>query len=222
MERLPDQEISGSQMSFIGKVLATFSHELKNHLAVIKEYTGLIHDLFEMKKPGGNMSEQCLQSLRSINGQIDKTLSLILYFNRFSHRMDAPVSSFDVNAAIEELLILIHRLANQRRVKLEPEFDREIPEVHANPLLVQFLLFCLIEELLLRLEGGGTIRVGTNRTGGNLVVRLATQGKLGPPSVGQRVCGEEGFGLALGTLGATVDRSGENSVITMTMPVKSS
>ena len=45
-----DEQITTSQLNFIGKVLCVFSHEINNQLAVVKESVGLIGDLIELGK----------------------------------------------------------------------------------------------------------------------------------------------------------------------------
>ena len=40
------------QLAFIGKLMASLSHENKNHLAIIKESCGLIEDLLMIEEPG--------------------------------------------------------------------------------------------------------------------------------------------------------------------------
>ncbi|MDP2156751.1 MAG: hypothetical protein Q8K68_03465, partial [Nitrospirota bacterium] len=132
--------------AFLGKVFATFSHEVKNHLAIIKEYSGLVHDLIEIGKvPNKDDNGQYLAALRSIHQQIDKSTSVITFFNKFCHRMDTPASSFRIQDALQELLVLIHRLAHQKRVSFETETATAIPEVVNNPSMVQMVLFCMFE-----------------------------------------------------------------------------
>ena len=38
------------QLAYLGKLMAGLSHELKNHLAIIKESNGLIEDLLSLEE----------------------------------------------------------------------------------------------------------------------------------------------------------------------------
>lgn len=139
------QSENETRFAFIGKVLATFTHELKNHLAIIKEYNGLIYDLIELGKSPEKDPEQYLSTVKSISAQIDRTLSLISYLNRFSHRMDHAFSTFNVNDALEELFILIHRLTNQKKIMIQSDFQRDLPQVCNDPFRLQLAVFGVIE-----------------------------------------------------------------------------
>jgi len=44
------EDIQSLQLSFIAKILSTYTHEMKNHLAIIKESSGLMQDMFEFGK----------------------------------------------------------------------------------------------------------------------------------------------------------------------------
>ncbi len=166
-----------SQLSFVGKVLAIFSHELKNRLAVINESAGLAMDIIEIGKSSNKKdSEQYIKPLRLIISQMEKTLVLINYFNRFSHRMDSPASAFNVNDAMEELIELINRVLNQRRISLEKNFQRDIPSIYSDPARLQFLIFCIIEDKIKRLAENSSIILKTASSNNMITVSIISKG----------------------------------------------
>ncbi len=186
MEIEKAQELMALRFSFIGKILATFSHELKNHLAVIKEHNGLIYDLIELGKlPVKNdYSDQYISSLRSVNNQIEKTLALIRYFNRFSHRMDFPLSTFSISEVIEELLALMNRLANQRKIKLESDPQGNMPQINSDPSGLQFVIFSIITDLMLRLAENSSIKIRTFLDNSSAVIQIVPKGNISEPDEG--------------------------------------
>ncbi len=200
-----DHDLREAQLRFIGKILATLSHELKNHLAIIKEYSGLIQDLVEAEKmPAAGSADQYVNSVHSIHRQIDKTLELLRFFNRFSHRMDTSQSVYGVNETVEELLALIYRLANQKKILLETDFHKALPQVTGNPALLQFSLFCLIEEFMSRLEKSGSLVLRTGLAGDAITITLSRSGDA--PKWCREAPGVHGRGLSRG---APVPRSRE-------------
>jgi nitrogen-specific signal transduction histidine kinase len=162
VEERSERSLSETQFAFIGKVLATFSHEIKNHLAIIKEYSGLIYDLIELRKSPEKDPEQYISTVKSINAQIDRTLSLISYLNRFSHRMDHQFSTFNINDTLEELFILLHRLINQKKVIIQSDFQEDLPPVCSDPFRLQLVVFGIIEGFLGRTGNEGIITAKTS------------------------------------------------------------
>jgi len=62
------------QLAMIGRLLAGFSHELKNHLAIIKESNGLIGDLLSM----GRVENPALQTkLEKVTETINRRTLMI-------------------------------------------------------------------------------------------------------------------------------------------------
>lgn len=206
-----NNELNNKYRSFIGKVLATFSHELKNHLAIIKEYSGLMHDLIEIGKiPNKDDNGQYIKSIRSIHQQIERSTGFITFFNRFCHRMDNPISSFNIQEALQELITLIQRLANQKRIVFKIECPPEAPVITNNPSLVQMIFFCMFESAAERLPDGGTITWRISSTGDTVSVIAEPSGiseyTTTPPL---RICTEETAHEAAQFLGGVLTTTGE-------------
>lgn len=218
-----DHELREAQLRFIGKILATLSHELKNHLAIIKEYSGLIQDLAEAEKPPtAGSAGQYVSSARSIHLQIDKTLVLLRAFSRFSHRMDASQSAYSVNEAVEELLALIHRLANHKRVLLETDFRDDLPQVTGDPALLQFSLFRQIETAMNRLAKGGALVLKTGPARDAVTITIVARGVSGDDAERHREYADEAVHEALRLIGGESSRTATGEETTLTIPLASS
>lgn len=216
-----DHDLREAQLRFIGKILATLSHELKNHLAIIKEYSGLIQDLAEAQKlPTEGLADQYVSSAHSIHRQIDKTLELLRFFNRFSHRMDTSQSVYGANEAVEELLALIYRLANQKKIRIETDFHKALPQVTGNPALLQYSLFCLIEAAMGRIEQSGSLVLRTGLIRDAITITLSVQGTLRIGVEKHPVCTDEAYCEALRCLGAE-SSSTPGGEVTLTVPLAS-
>jgi nitrogen-specific signal transduction histidine kinase len=166
------------QMNFIGRILAGFTHEIKNYIAIIKESAGLMGDMIKAGKWGKNESRQYLEIIASVEEQIERSLDLFRYLNRFAHKMDTPHVSFNVNEGMEELLALMNRFANQRKIRLETDFQKDLPSVQSDPAMLQFLVFCFVREKLDRLDKNSRIAVKTARADGAVTITIIPQGSL--------------------------------------------
>lgn len=165
-------------MRFIGKIIASFTHEIKNHIAIVKESAGLMQDMITMGKAFQNDSNQYLEIIRSIEEQVDKTNSLFQYLNRFAHRMDNNVSSFNVNEILEELIALLSRYANQKKIRLEKDFLNDIPSIISSPSLLQLLLFHLLDERMENLDKNSRLIIKTATTNDAIEIRIIPEGNL--------------------------------------------
>jgi len=164
------------QLNFIGRILAGFTHEINNYIAIIKESVGLMGDMIKAGKSGKNESRQYLEIIASIEEQIERSLDLFRYLNRFAHKMDMPRVSFNVNESMEELLALMNRFANQRKIRLETDFQKDLPSIQSDPAMLQFLVFCFVREKLDRLDKNSRITVKTARRDNSVTIAMIPQG----------------------------------------------
>jgi len=178
MESNDKVNVTFLQMRFIGRILAGFTHEIKNHLAIVKESAGLIGDMIQLGKSTQNDSGQYLEIVRSIEEQIEKSTAQFAYLNRFSHRMDTPLSTFSVNESIEELAALLQRFANQKRITIEKDLQKDLAPVHSNPSMLQFLVFTFIEEMLAVLDNSSRISIKTEGAKNGVAITIAPQGNF--------------------------------------------
>jgi len=165
------------QLHFIGKILAGFTHEIKNYIAIIKESAGLIGDMIKLGKSRNEPGEY-LEIINSIEEQIEKTNDLFRYLNRFAHRMDNEITTFNVNETLEELIVLLTRFANQRKISLEKDFQQDIPSVCNNPSMLQFLVFHFLAEKITGLDKNSRLIIKTESANGLVVIRIIQKGNI--------------------------------------------
>ena len=178
MESENKVDVTFLHLRFIGKILAGFTHEIKNHLAIVKESAGLIGDMIQLGKSAQNDSGQYLEIVRSIEEQIDRSTVHFTYLNRFSHRMDTPLSTFSVNDSIEELAALMQRFANQKKITIEKDLQQDLDPVHSNPSMLQFLVFTFLEEMLAELDKNSRISIKTKGAQNAVEIRITPGGNF--------------------------------------------
>lgn len=219
MEYKSEQELRVSQLKFIGKVLSVFTHELNNHLAVIKESVGLMEDTLRFQKSTAKYDvEESLKIIQSIESQIGKTSWLCKQLSSFGHRMDKPLSTFSVNESIEELVVLLNRIANQKKISFEKDFQENIPVIHNDPSMLQFLIFCLIEEGLRRLDKNGRIIFKTTRSGGSIAINIIQKGNFIETDE-KGLCSNEISQHVINQLGGTIYQEEGGVGMTITLPI---
>ena len=178
MEHKFEEGLRLLQLHFIGKILAGFTHEIKNYLAIIKESAGLMEDLIKLGKASESDSGQNLEIIHSIEEQIEKANTLFRYLNRFAHRMDDQFTTFNVNESLEELAALVTRFANQKKISIEKDFHEAIPPVYSNPSLLQFVVYSVLEEKIRNLDKNSKIAIQTGVDENSVRIRIVPEGNF--------------------------------------------
>ncbi len=144
---MSSQALQNARLQFIGKVLAICTHEVRNHLAIIRESAGLIMDTLDYatsKKQVPNITKP----LENIDKQAKRSTAFLTVLSSFCHRLDHETSTFDINNLLDELLTLLNRSLNQREIELTKDYDSGMRSVVNSPSLLQFLVFCITERIV--------------------------------------------------------------------------
>ena len=215
MENNNEQDLRSLQLRFLGKILAGFTHEIKNHLAIIKESAGLMGDMIKMGKSAESASGQYLEIVQSIEEQIAKALVHFTYLNRFSHRMDTPFSTFNVNESLEELTALLHRFANQKRISLEKDLQKDLKPINGNPSMLQFLVFHFLEETMAKLDKNSRIIVKTEGMNSSVAIRIIPEGNVLGTDAAKPECPHGIIDYLIKMLSGTITKQEEEIIITL-------
>lgn len=172
------EELRLLQLQFVGEVLAVFVHETNNRLATLQETVGLLGDL--MNAPGAGKAAGLRESLSvaaGLEGQIALLAELVRNLDGFARRVKAPEGGVDLPAALDELLELTSRLARQKGIRVEKDFDGRLPAVPVEPAVFLLLCFRLLSRALEAAQG--TVRLVVRRGGRESGVGVAVPGFAG-------------------------------------------
>lgn len=171
-----NKDLRLAQAAFQGRIVAGATHDFQNHLAVIKEYNGLMRDLLQTKMKAREFTRRSKEITGHVEDRAKQAAALADMLNRFAHRSDTATSRFRIDEAVEELVALLQRYASQKCVKLEAT-DGDGIQLINDPSLFQFLLFSFIKHFLEMLEGDGKVTISAKVEGeGNAIIRILAQG----------------------------------------------
>lgn len=157
-----EQSIRRRQMASFGRLLADFSHEMRNHLAVIQEANGLLEDILAMEETEGSPLFSSLGDTAAQIGQrVRRSAELCQHLSGMAHRSDTPLSSFSVNELLAELVVFLERSARSRQVVLQLEPGQGIDSIYNEPALLQHVLYQLYIFSLELLRTGQTLVIST-------------------------------------------------------------
>ena len=217
MENKDERDLRLLQLRFIGQILAGFTHESKNYIAIVKESAGLIGDMIQLGKNPENDQHAYLEIIHSIEEQIEKANDLFRYLNRFSHRMDTDLCTFNVNEILEELIALLNRFANQKKISLEKDFQQDIPSINNNPSLLQLLVFHFLEEQLTRLAKDSSLMLKTSRSNSSISIQIIAKGNYQEAESEKGLSNNTIHGYIIDQLKGTIVKA--NDLINITLPV---
>jgi len=215
MTELDDQDkcekMRVAQLQFIGKILSLFTHQLNNHLAIIKDSVGFLDDLIKIKGQFKDDISEITNTMIEAEEQIEKATVLSKRLNSFGHRMDNAFSTFSINDILDELLVLASRATIQKRLSFERDFSPDVPPIYSDPSKVHFLLFCLMERFLKRMKPGGCIRVITKAKDQGCTVCFAVEDGI-CDSEEVWLCSDEVIEYAKSSLGCKTMENNPNSI----------
>ena len=166
------------ELAHFGKLMASLSHEFKNHLAIINESGGLMEDILLMdghEQPVNR--ERFRKIIGTINERVSQAAEMCRHLSSFAHRTDHPLSSFSIVDVIREELYLLRRFAHQKQTELSFSGPQDLPPVFNNPSLLQFSLFCIIWPPLEHLDNG-RISVSASKQSSGVEIAVLVTGKM--------------------------------------------
>ncbi len=162
--------------AFMGKVTAGVTHELKNLLAIIKEYAGLMEDLMGLPACQGIPNrDRFVKALGSIMDQVQRGTNLLTHLNKFAHNADTEVSSVPLTDLVENLNALSERFLRQRAIALKlVAMEGANRPFGTSPIALQRLIFTILMEFARVLPHGTTLYldIGTGPTVAYLKFRM--------------------------------------------------
>ncbi|MFZ2088723.1 MAG: hypothetical protein WAU47_09125, partial [Desulfobaccales bacterium] len=146
------------EMAFVGKIAASMTHEIKNTLAIILESSGLLSDIITLSQEGSFPHKEKFQRvLGNINDQVKRGVDITTRLNQFAHSMDEPLVSIQVSALLDQIVMLMRRLAKRRGIELKIAApDRDLSFM-SDPFRLLLVIGSIIEQLVESLESGGQI-----------------------------------------------------------------
>ncbi len=155
------------QMNSYGRLMASFSHEQKNHLGIIREANGLVSDLLIMH--GSQLDEQLKKTLEkslvTVEERVGRMAEAFHHLSGFAHRSDTRLSSFQPEQVVKEICQFLERFARLAQVRLHQADGGEVPAVYNDAALLHHVLFRLFLQGLEVQRPGSTMHVVSSASG---------------------------------------------------------
>lgn len=149
------------QAAFFGQVTASVTHEIKNHLALINEYNGLMADLLAAQARGRELDPQRLAGLSAeVRRQVRQAGEIVGQLNRFAHSVDGPAEEVDLGELVATFTALSARRAQRHRIELSLALPESTPRLVCQPFLLLLACHRLLETVLEACPQGTRLTIG--------------------------------------------------------------
>ncbi len=105
----------------------------------------------------------------------------------YSHMDQAQTQVLDVHEGIETTLTILNHKINKGDITLERDYDRSLPQITAHPSQLNQVWTNLIDNAIDAVDGDGTIRIRTCRSGDELIVEVIDDGPGVPHELQSRL-----------------------------------
>lgn len=196
------------KLGFFGAVTASLSHELKNVLATINEYSGLLGDQLGAAEEGGRpLNPARLHTLcERFDRQVERGSILIQRLNRFAHSVDEVVAEVELGALLTEISDICDRFAGLRQVTLERRFEQRTASrrLELDPFALQQVIYLGIRATLDAAADQRHVALDLEATGPGCAVIIESADPLG--AAGERLLADGLMQQLVGELGAALTR----------------
>jgi C4-dicarboxylate-specific signal transduction histidine kinase len=110
-------------------------------------------------------------------------VDLTTRLNRFAHSMDEPVAVVELNGLLEQMVLLLQRMARLRKVQLEAVTTATAVKLRTDPFQLQLLITACVEQLLQQVAAGASIRLRHEPRGEKVAIVVETSGADEPPGL---------------------------------------
>jgi CheY-like chemotaxis protein len=174
-------------LKFFGLVTAGVTHEIKNCLALINEYNGLLGDLVLAHEKGRPLNLERIKSLvGEVKGQVAAGGRVLGSLNRFAHSVDDYWQETELCSMLE---IFAH-LGTRRAAQVKASLDMQLPEnpltLHTSPFLLLQAMHQGLDALLGQAPTGARLLLAGKEAESGIGLTLALEGEAtwqAPPQI---------------------------------------
>ena len=149
------------RLTFIGKVLADFPADCRDHLAIIQESVDWLGERF--LEQSGYESREDQEKFGEILSTITRHVKILTqknyYLDRFARRIGTISFTPDPAEIITEVVNFSSRSARRRKVAVTTAIPESLSGVSLDPDLVYFLVSIILNDMLERVAAGGNILI---------------------------------------------------------------
>ncbi len=178
MDAKTENSIRQEQLESFGRLMAGFSHDMKNHLGIIRESNGLMDDIIAMGGCGEDEAsvERLRKSISAIERRVGIAANMFHHLSGFAHRSDTPYSSFQINDLVTEECVFLERFSRLRQIDVSLELGEGLAAIYNDPALLQHVVYRVYLLCLDQLDSGHSLIIITGQNEKNVEITFRLVG----------------------------------------------
>ena len=201
-ERLRQNErmFRAEQLATMGQFAAGIAHELRNPLTAIRSTIQFLENEFEKGTDQKKLAHSILDEVDRLNNIVGNLLSL-------ARPAESNPEEIDILREIERCVNFIESKAKSQNIKLETDFEKDLPKLRFDPAEFRQVLLNVMMNGLQSMPEGGFLLIKARCVAGNerVLVQIEDEGSGIPAGLRQKVfdpffttkAGGTGLGLAI-------------------------
>jgi signal transduction histidine kinase len=233
-KKMEEELLQTSKLASIGKLTAGISHEIGNPLASI---SSLVQELRSLHMESHEDVEFAGESLKSINGHIERIAKIVRSLGDFARTSSAEKVTSNIWEILERTINLVKYDKRFKNIQLATDVQ-EIPLLKINPDKIQQVFLNLTINALDAMPDGGRLSISMKRVDSSVEVTFSDSGagidesmlgKVFDPFFTTKTPGKgTGLGLSIcygiinehnGTI-AVKSRKGEGTTFVINLPLE--
>lgn len=172
MDAMTENSIRQEQIESLGRLMAGFSHDMKNHLGIIRESNGLMDDIIAMGGCGEDEPsvKRLRKSISAIERRVDISATILHHLSGLAHRSDTPHSSFQINDLVTEESIFLERFTRLKQVDFTLKLGEGLAAIYNDPALLQHVVYRVYILCLDQLSSGHSLIIITGQNEKNVEI----------------------------------------------------
>jgi signal transduction histidine kinase len=215
--------MNSKELVFFGRIAASFTHELKNVLAIVKETSGLMEDILAITQDAAfPHKERFSRAVVTIQSQVGRGVELANRMNRFAHAPDHAVAAVELNDIVEQVTLLAERLARVKGVGIKASPVPEGVNLVSSPVGIQLTLFKAMECCWTAMESGAGVEAKVHAGPPPFVTFACADDAGGSAEVSNRLRDSalwQELQEAARGIGATIREDSPDGLFTLMFPV---
>lgn len=163
--------IEKSRVEWLEDLISDLSHDLKTPLTSIGTFLYLLN-----KQTDPTKKEYYVKRLEFQVSHLTHLIEDILTISRLDRETKPKTKSVDLQKLIQQIIIRIQSLTDQRNIHIELEFDNAVGELLLDELEFDRALTNIIENAIVYTSVGGNIRVTTTLSNNEVIIQIEDTG----------------------------------------------
>ncbi|MCI0668334.1 MAG: PAS domain S-box protein [Methylococcaceae bacterium] len=164
--QLRDRIAHVARITTLGEMVAGIAHEINQPLAAIVNYTDASQRLLAS---GTADPEDLMHAMKQASAQAHRAAKVLHRLRDFARMRSVPRENVDLNALIKDVVSLANMENPGFRSAIKLELEEDLPQLQADPVQIQQVIFNLIRNGVDAMQEPGT-------HGQNLVIRTVKDG----------------------------------------------